>query len=138
MATKGQLTGMTGVYLVAAQLSRRGFVVSPTSRSAHGVDLLASAPSGIRTLAFEVKTNARSFSFWLLGKKANQITTRSQYYVLVNLRKGVEEYFVVPSRIVAKRMVVKTRASGRSKWRFIYLKDIERYRDKWPIAGRER
>jgi hypothetical protein len=138
MATKGQLTGMTGVYLVAAQLSRRGFVVSPTSRSAHGVDLLASAPNGIRTLAFEVKTNARSFSFWLLGKKANQITVRSQYYVLVNLRKDIEEYFVVPSRIVAKRMVVKTRASGRSKWRFIYLKDIERYRDKWPFAGRGR
>lgn len=138
MSSKGQLTGMAGVYLVAAKLCRKGFVVSPTSRSAHGVDLLASAPNGTRTLAFEVKTNARSFSFWLLGKKANQITARSQYYVLVNLRKGVEEYFVVPSRIVAKRMVVKTRASGRSKWRFIYLKDIERYRDKWPTAGRER
>ena len=137
MATKGQLTGMTGVYLVAAQLSRRGFVVSPTSRSAHGVDLLASTPNGIRTLAFEVKTNGRSFSFWLLGKKANQIKARSQYDVLVNLRKGIEEYFVVPSRIVAKRMIFKTRASGRSKWRFIYLKDIERYRDKWLTAGRE-
>jgi len=138
MSSKGQLTGMAGVYLVAAKLCRNGFVVSPTSRSAHGVDLLASAPNGIRTLAFEVKTNARSFSFWLLGKKANRITSRSQYYVLVNLRKGMEEYFVVPSRIVAKRMVVKTRAAGRSKWRFIYLEDIERYRDKWPTAGRER
>lgn len=138
MSSKGQLTGMAGVYLVAAKLCRKGFVVSPTSRSAHGVDLLASAPNGIRTLAFEVKTNARSFSFWLLGKKANPFTSRSQYYVLVNLRKGVEEYFVVPGRVVAKRMVVKTRASGRSKWRFIYLKDIERYRDKWPTAGRER
>lgn len=138
MSSKGQLTGMAGVYLVAAKLCRKGFVVSPTSRSAHGVDLLASAPNGVRTLAFEVKTNVRSFSFWLLGKKANRITSRSQYYGLVNLRKGVEEYFVVPSRIVAKRMVVTTRASGRSKWRFIYLKDIGRYRDKWPTAGRER
>jgi hypothetical protein len=138
MAIKGQLTGMTGVYLVAAKLCRKGFIVSPTSRSAHGVDLLASTPNGGRTLAFEVKTNARSFSFWLLGKKADQITSRSQYYVLVNIRNDSEEYFVVPSRIVAKRMVVKTRASGRSKWRFIYLKDIERYRDRWPTAGRLR
>jgi hypothetical protein len=134
MSIKGQLTGMTGVYLVAAKLCRKGFIVSPTSRSAHGVDLLASTPNGGRTLAFEVKANARSFSFWLLGKKADQITARSQYYVLVNIRNDSEEYFVVPSRTVAKRMVVKTRASGRSKWRFIYLKDIERYRDRWPTA----
>jgi hypothetical protein len=75
MATKGQLTGMTGVYLVAAQLSRRGFVVSPTSRSAHGVDLLASSPNGSRTLAIEVKTNARTSNFWLLGTKAKEITS---------------------------------------------------------------
>ena len=34
MASKAQYTGMTGVYLVAAELSRRGFIASPTSRSA--------------------------------------------------------------------------------------------------------
>ena len=136
MATKGQLTGMTGVYLVAAQLSRRGFVVSPTSRSAHGVDLLASSPNGSRTLAIEVKTNARTFNFWLLGMKAKEIKAPHLFYVFVNLRKDSEEYVIVPSRIVSERLVVKTRASGRSKWQFIYLKDIERYRDKWPTAGR--
>lgn len=41
MASSGQMTGMLGVYLVAAELSRRNFVVSPTSRSAAGADLLA-------------------------------------------------------------------------------------------------
>jgi hypothetical protein len=40
MAIPTQLTGMTGVYLAAAELSRLGFVVSPTSRSARGADLL--------------------------------------------------------------------------------------------------
>ena len=34
MANEGQMTGMLGVYLVAAELSRLGFIVSPTSRSA--------------------------------------------------------------------------------------------------------
>jgi hypothetical protein len=28
MASKGQLTGMTGVFLAASELSQRGFVVS--------------------------------------------------------------------------------------------------------------
>jgi len=40
MSSKGQTTGMLGVYLVAAELSRRGFTVSPASRSARGADLL--------------------------------------------------------------------------------------------------
>lgn len=31
-----QITGMRGVYLVAAELSRLGFIVSPTSRGARG------------------------------------------------------------------------------------------------------
>jgi hypothetical protein len=37
---KGQLTGMRGVYLVAAELSRLGFITSPTSRSALAADIL--------------------------------------------------------------------------------------------------
>lgn len=40
MATKGQLTGMRGVYMVAAELSRGGLIASPTSRSATGADIL--------------------------------------------------------------------------------------------------
>ena len=40
MANKGAITGMTGVYLTAAELSKRGFIVSPTSRGAEGADLL--------------------------------------------------------------------------------------------------
>ena len=34
------ITGMRGVYLVAAELSKRGFIASPTSRGAQGADLL--------------------------------------------------------------------------------------------------
>ncbi|MGO9215898.1 MAG: hypothetical protein ACLP9S_18715 [Syntrophales bacterium] len=41
MASKQQLTGMRGVYLVAAELSRLDFIASPTSRSAMGADILA-------------------------------------------------------------------------------------------------
>jgi hypothetical protein len=49
-----QLTGMTGVYLAAAELSHRGFVVSPTSRSAKGAavedgGLLLVTAAGLRT-----------------------------------------------------------------------------------------
>lgn len=137
MTTKSQLTGMTGVYLVASQLSRRGFIVSPTSRSAQGVDLLASTPNGKRTLAIEVKSNARTFNFWLLGKRAKETAYKDLFYVLVNIREGSEEYFVVPSKVVAKKMTTKIRASQGSIWRFINLEEVERYRGKWDVlAGR--
>ena len=50
MANKTQLSGMRGVYLVAAELVGHGFVVSVTSRSAAGADLLVrSFPVGIET-----------------------------------------------------------------------------------------
>lgn len=50
MASKSQITGMTGVYLVAAELSRRGYVATPTSRNAQAVDLLVSDTEGSRPL----------------------------------------------------------------------------------------
>ena len=40
MTSRAQLTGMRGVYLVAAELTRLALIVSPTSRSAQVADLL--------------------------------------------------------------------------------------------------
>src|SRR3972149_3234533 len=68
MASIQQLTGMRGVYLVAAELSRLGFIASPTSRSAIGADILATDQSCRNTFSVQVKTNARTFNFWLLLK----------------------------------------------------------------------
>jgi hypothetical protein len=40
MVSKGQRTGMRAVFQVAAELAARGLIVSPTSLSAFGADLL--------------------------------------------------------------------------------------------------
>ena len=83
-----QLTGMGGVYLVAAELSRRGFLASPTSRSAIGADLLVTDQACLRAYSVQVKTNAVTHSFWLLGKKARSLISKHYIYVLVNLRRA--------------------------------------------------
>ncbi len=70
MASRQQLTGMRGVYLVASELSRLGFIASPTSRSAIGADILVTGQSCQQSYSVQVKTNARTFNFWLLSKKA--------------------------------------------------------------------
>ncbi len=130
MAGKQQLTGMRGVYLVAAELCKRGFVVAPTSRSAVGADLLVTDQLCRRAYSVQVKTNARIFGFWLLGAKAKTLVSSTYVYVLVNLRKGGEqvEYFVVPSKVIAKKMYENKTEKG--TWRSFGYEHAEPYRDK--------
>jgi hypothetical protein len=107
MASIQQLTGMRGVYLVAAELSRLGFIASPTSRSAIGADILATDQSCRNTFSVQVKTNARTFNFWFLTKKAKEQVSNNHIYVLVNLRHNKSgemiEYFIVPSRVISEK-----------------------------------
>jgi hypothetical protein len=111
MASKNQMTGMLGVYLVAAELSRRGFIVSPTSRSAAGADLLVTDQECQRAWSVQVKTNKKPANFWLVGANANRTSSDSHMYVFVNVGKGDRaEYIVAPSRHVHE-----TSATG-SEW----------------------
>jgi hypothetical protein len=86
MASKNQLTGMRGVYLVVAELSRLGFIASPTSRSAIGADIWITDQACQRTYSVQVKTNARTFNSWSMGKKAKEQFSESHIYVFVNSR----------------------------------------------------
>ena len=137
MASKGQLTGMRGVYLVASELSRLGFIASPTSRSAAGADILVTDQSCQRSFSVQVKTNARTFSFWLLSKKVKSQVSDTHIYVLVNIRsrKGAEEieYFVVPSNIVAKRFQHDIHPN--SEFWAIFRDKVEKFQNNWSLFG---
>lgn len=137
MASKSQLTGMRGVYLVAAELSKFGFIASPTSRSAIGADILVTDQACQRTYSVQVKTNARTFNFWLLGKKAKDLVSENHIYVLVNiqLQKIGEsiDYYVVPSKVIAEKMIYSK--SPKSDWYSFKLADAEPYKDKWSLFG---
>lgn len=137
MASKGQLTGMVGVYLVAAMLSRRGFIASPTSRNARGVDLLVADPRSGKTFSVEVKTNASTFGFWLLGKGASELKSGSLIYALVNLRETGTEFYLVPSRVIARHIKISLATKTRkSTWYSIHLPKVEKYKDNWGVFGR--
>ncbi len=131
------MTGMQGVYLVAAQLSKLGFIASPTSRSAIGADILATDQSCRRAYSIQVKTNTGAPTFWLLNGKAKEIVSDTHVYVLVNLRSGREDdppdFYVVPSRVIAKKLVYSE--SPKSKWYSFNLIDAARYKDMWSILG---
>lgn len=135
MASLSQQTGMQGVYLCAAELSHRGFIVSPTSRSAAGADLLVTDQSCNKAFSVQVKTNAKTFGFWLLSKKSQEINSDTHVYILVNLRKnGSKEFFVLPSRVITRKMFKEKSRTG-TVWYAIAYKNVEKYRDKWSIFG---
>lgn len=137
MASKSQLTGMRGVYLVAAELSRLGFIASPTSRSAAGADLLVTNQACTLAFSVQVKTNSSSFGFWLVGEKALHMVSPTHIYALVNLRETkagrAEEYYVVPSSAVAEN----TRRYDRANSTFwaVDRKAISAFKDGWSVFG---
>ena len=125
---------MTGVYLVAAELSRRGLIASPTSRSAYGADLLVTDSKCQRSYAVQVKTNASAFRFWLLNRHAKELRSRNLIYALVNLRKDRTEYYLVPSRVVARYIHISRPSKTRKAfWYSVHIRDIEKYKDKWRV-----
>lgn len=133
MASQAQMTGMQGVFLVAAELSARGLIVSTTSRNAMGADLLVTDADCRRTWSVQVKTNRKPASFWLVGKKALENVSPSHVYVLVNLRSsdGLHEYFVLSSREVARLTKVSKLES--STWYQVNKRDIPKARDRWGV-----
>ena len=131
---KGQLAGMRGVYLVAAELSRLGFIASPTSRSAVAADILVTDQACLRALSVQVKTNSTAASFWLVGK--NTPVSDTHVYVLVNLKSkggGGPEYFVVPSGVLKKLKI--HHKYPKSEFYQVNRTDLADYKDNWKLFG---
>ena len=133
MTTKGQFTGMRGVYLVAAELSKLGFIAAPTSRSAKGADILVTDKECKNTYSVQVKTNATTFNFWLLNKDSKNLKSSILIYVFVNLRdkKNLMEFFVVPSRVVSEKMYIEK--NGKNTFYSFSYDDAKEYENNWGI-----
>ena len=68
-------------------------------------------------------------NYWLLNREAKDLRARSHVYVFVSGRADRFEFYVVPSRVVAKNVrVVRRRASTWYSW----VKQ-KRYRDAWHL-----
>lgn len=134
MRAKTHMTGMLGVYLVAAELTRLDFIVSPTSRSAFGADLLVTDQKCKMAWSVQVKTNRRVHGFWLLNPRVGETYSDSHIYVFVDLKGDARpEYFVVPSTHVAKihRVDKQGDPAKPSIWYSVHKQDIPEYAEAW-------
>lgn len=97
------LTGIAGEYLVAGELSRRGYVASITLRNTRGIDIVVTNKDASKSVGIQVKASSGNRRGWILNKKGENFYSDTLFYVFVNL-KSIDErsdLFIVPSKIVA-------------------------------------
>jgi hypothetical protein len=98
------LTGVTGEYYVAAELSRRGYLASITLRNTKGVDVLCSNDDASKSIGIQVKARTGMQRSWILSQKGEDYYADTLFYVFVNVSedpKQSPEFTVVPSKVVA-------------------------------------
>jgi hypothetical protein len=139
--------GIAGEYLVAAELTRRGYVASLTLRNTRGIDVLASNADATRSVGIQVKTTTRKRPHWILNKKAELTdTAENLFYVFVRLPVTGEPVFhVVPRNDVAayvtadhQRWKVTPGRSGqphRDNDIRIFSDPDGRYLARWELLG---
>ena len=98
------LSGVSGEYFVAAELSRLGYIASITLRNTKGIDILVSNEDASKSVGLQIKTNQGLRKAWLLGEKCENYFSDNLFYVFVNLKaqKSRPDYHVVPSKVVSE------------------------------------
>jgi hypothetical protein len=142
----GIQAGITGEYLVAAELSRRGYVATLTLRNTRGIDILASNSDATRSVGIQVKTAQSLKPAWVMNKKAEADLAENLLYVLVCLPpEGSPTFYVVPRQVVAKYVReshaewLKTpgrQGQAHEDTDMRQYKDLAHdYKDRWDLLG---
>ena len=142
------LSGVTGEYFVAAELSRRGYIASITLRNTKGIDILVSNEDASKSVGIQVKTNQKGRKDWVLSSKAEDNFADNLFYVFVNLKDemSLPDFHIVPSKVVAtfaKESYAKWLATPNAKTgkphkntSMRWFTDYEdEYLDKWDLIG---
>ncbi len=125
------ITGIAGVYFVAAKLSWLGIIAVPTMRNTRGIDLLVSSGDGKRLATVQVKTQRQKLNFWLC-KPLDRGRPENLFYAFVRpVKRGSAdlEAFIFPA---AK---VKVRTSKNGKFTFFRLpsRRREEHLNRWDL-----
>jgi hypothetical protein len=123
-----QQSGMEGVFLVCAELTRRGYIASPTARNSKGADILVTSADCSRSFAVQVKTNTKPASFWLVDDPRGPCSDHLVYiFVCLNSHTRPADFTIVPSRILR----AQTRTSDKG-WNMFFPGD-KHEKDNWRL-----
>jgi hypothetical protein len=142
------LTGVTGEYYVAAELSRRGYIASITLRNTRGVDVLCSNADASKSVGIQVKARNGMQRSWILSQKGEDYYADTLFYVFVNVSedpKQQPEFTVVPSKVVADHIrknhaawLKGTKKNGQSRKDSTmrqFRDPAEQYLGRWDLLG---
>ncbi len=160
MATgrSNKLTGQTGEYLVAAELSRRGLIATTFTGNVPHYDIIASNEEG-KHVSVQVKasrgsswqSDIRKFcSIDFKGKcqivgKPQRCPVRSLVVVFVSLGAGEDDRYYILTWRTLRNLIIKhhkdylAKHGGMraEKWDSFHVaiseKDLKKYEDKWDI-----
>lgn len=100
------ITGVAGEYFVAAELSRRGWIVTITLKNTPNIDIIATTRDGLRTLNIQVKTRSiRNRQGWILTKGIETLVSNNNFYIAFVDLTGINEkpdYYLIPKNLFAK------------------------------------
>lgn len=131
----GQVTGLAGEFFVAAELLKRNIQTSVTFGNAKAIDLLAFNPSTNQTFTVQVKA-LRAKNYFLINKE--KVNSAHVYvFVLLNKPKEPVEYFIVPGSTLIQKPEQFGRGYFDPKLPGIHPRELESFRDNWPVFGVE-
>lgn len=142
------ITGVTGEYYVAAELSRRGYIASITLRNTRGVDVLCSNSDASKSVGIQVKARNGMQRSWILSQKGEDYYADTLFYVFVNVSEDPRkqpEFTVVPSKVVADHIRIshsdwlkgmKKNGQPRKDSSMRKFQDpTEQYLGRWDLLG---
>ena len=100
------ITGVSGEYFAAAELSRRGWIAVLTLKNTPNIDLIATTPDGKRTVNIQVKTRSiANRQGWILNKGIETIVPGNNFYIVFVDLQGIDskpDYYIIPKNLFAK------------------------------------
>src|SRR5262252_8710120 len=101
-ASKQQMTRALGRYLVAAELTKRDYIVSlVVGDAAVGVDMLVTDQQYRKSWLVQIRINREWAKFWLLNETAEKIESMADAYVFVNGLSSPMFHVMTSERVVA-------------------------------------
>lgn len=120
-------TGIAGEFLVAGELSKRGWIATLTAKNTPHVDVLAARPSGDVHARIQVKTRSPAYSYAHRVGKEFSMDGERDFVVLVDLgdEDDVPRYWIIAAN----------EANGLITNQQLRTKDIAEYENRWDLLG---
>lgn len=128
---RGQITGNSGLYYAAWQLSRRGWHVMPTVRNARGSDLIIVNDDETVFLGIQSKALSKRHAVGL-GLRIEDL--RSDWWI-VTVKANSDEPVCYIMALAEVRTLAKQDRNGGAWWLDPPAYDREEFRDVWERIG---